>query len=120
MKISKGDPSSGQEGLSQEVKEQIDIDIARCGLYTDAGSSFLFLLPTYRTKLEDISHIQTYGEYFHDKTYGDYVMSESDATLVEEWNSKISAFNNDLERIKRENDEKKVKDFYDEMMAFLR
>ncbi|MDP3948536.1 MAG: hypothetical protein Q8Q17_01150 [bacterium] len=116
----KGDNIPEKGELSQELKDLIDIEIARYGLSADASHSLFSLMPFLKTKIEDIAPLQAYEEYFRDKTYGDYIMSKSDPTIVEEWNSKIRAFNDDLERIKREKDEQKVKAFYDEMMAFLR
>ena len=122
MKIPTEDPSPDKEGLSQESKDLIDSEIAKYGLSADVGNSILSLMPLSGVKLEDIACLQTYEEYLRGMgaDFHDYVISKSNPTLVEEWDSKIRAFNDDLERIRREKDEQKMKAFYDEMMAFLR
>src|SRR3989344_5551066 len=126
----KGDPSLDNEGgLSPGEKSILDMNFAKCMLNVDAGSSlFSISMRAHLGGLEKIASIQTYEEYFREKAsdyqnpeaYYNYVMSKSDPALVQEWNSKIRAFNDDLERIKQEKDEQKAQSFYDEMMALLR
>lgn len=122
MKKITGDPSPDKEGLSQELKDLIDIETARYRLSADVGNSLFSLSPFSPVKLEDITRLQTYEEYLRGMgaDFHDYVMSKSDPVLVEEWDSKIHAFNDDLERIKREKDNAKVRAFYQEMMAFFK
>lgn len=118
----KGDPSPDKEGLSDEYKNLIDAEIAKYGLSADVCNSLFALTSLSGIKLEGIARLQTYEEYLRGQSadFHDYVMSKSDPTIMEEWDSKVRAFNDDLERIKREKDEQKIKTFYDEIMAFFK
>ena len=129
MKIPTGDPSPNQEGLSQSEKDVLDMNFAVHALSEDVGNSLSsILMRKFGGGLESIAPIQTYEEYLREESakranpdaYYDYVMGKSDPTKVQEYNAKVRAFNDDLERIKREKDDQKAQAFYDEMMAFLR
>lgn len=123
MSEPKGDPSSDdKEGLSLEYKDSINAEIAKYGLSADVRNSLSSMGPLSGVKLEDIGRLQTYEEYFSGMgdDFRDYVMSKSEPVFIEEWDSKIRAFNDDLERIKREKDEQRVQAFYEEMTAFFK
>ena len=117
-----GDPSPEKDGLSQEYKNLIDNEIAKYGLSADVCNSLFSLSPLSPVKPENIGRLQTYEEYLRGQAadFHDYVMSKSDPALVEEWDSKIRAFNDELERIRREKDEQKIKAFYDDMKEFFK
>lgn len=115
--------------LSASEKEVLDMNFAAYALSEDVGNSLSsILMREYTGGLESIAPIQTYEEYLREESakranpdaYYDYVMGRSDPAGVQKYNAKIRAFNDDLERIKREKDDRKVQAFYDGMMTLLR
>ncbi|MDO8664224.1 MAG: hypothetical protein Q7K44_01585 [Candidatus Liptonbacteria bacterium] len=129
MKKIGGEPLPDKEGLNQSEKDVLDMNFAVHALSEDVGNSLSsILMRKFGGGLESIAPIQTYEEYLREESakranpdaYYDYVMGKSDPARVQEYNAKIRAFNDDLERIKREKDDQKAQAFYDEMMALLR
>ncbi len=120
-------PNKGE--LSESEKEVLDMNFAAHALSEDVGNSLSsILMRKFGGGLESIAPIQTYEEYLREESakranpdaYYDYVMGKSDPARVQEYNAKVRAFNDDLERIKREKDDQKVQAFYNEMMVLLR
>ncbi len=120
-------PNKGE--LSESEKEVLDMNFAAHALSEDVGNSLSsILMRKFGGGLESIVPIQTYEEYLREESakranpdaYYDYVMGKSDPARVQEYNAKVRAFNDDLERVKREKDDQKVQAFYNEMMVLLR
>ncbi|MEK7546664.1 MAG: hypothetical protein AAB536_00575 [Patescibacteria group bacterium] len=117
-----------QAELSEGEKDVLDINFKTHALDADVGNS-LMKVSMYADagRFEDITPVQTYEEYLAEKAsaasnpgaYYDYVISRSDPVLVQEYNARIRAFNEELENIKRERDGQKVRDFFKKMMEFL-
>ena len=118
-----------EEEIPEDIKQGLDPDFREHMLSSDAGNS---LTPSsifaHMGAFEQIAPIQTYEEYFKEKAAGSpspelfykYVMSKSDPALIEEYNSRVRAFNADLERIKREKDNKKAQEFFQGMFELMR
>ncbi len=129
MASSKSEKFGGGEEIPESIKQGMDGDFREHLLSSDAGNS---LAPAsifaHMGTFENITPIQTYEQYFEEKAAGSpmpevfykYVMDNSDPALVKEYNARVRAFNEDLDRIKREKDNKKAQEFFQGMYELLR
>lgn len=124
----KGDPSPNK-GLTESERELIEINFSRYFLDVDIGNYLSGASMLAATgDFENIKPFQTYEEYLREKAsaHGDpdayyyAVMARSDKMMVETYNKRIKAFNEELPKIKERRDANKIKNFFDEMMAFLK
>ncbi|GEM_PF-6941913 len=118
------------EGLTASEKRVIEWSFTAHLLDADVGNSLVpASMMATMGKFEAIIPFQTYEEYLREKSaahpnpdaYYNAIMKRSDTALVEEYNSRIRAFNDTkLEEAKRNRDGKRIEDFVQGMIAFLK
>lgn len=119
---------TSSEGLTPGETEVIEINFRAHSLDTDVGNALVpASMMAEAGNFDTINPFQTYEEYLRDKAaayanpgaYYNAIMKRSDSALVEEYNARIRAFNEELQEIKRNRDAKKIKEFVQEMITFL-
>ncbi|MBI4085077.1 MAG: hypothetical protein HY432_01040 [Candidatus Liptonbacteria bacterium] len=122
----KGEKSEGE--LNESEKWPVDANFREHMLDVDVGNSLMHALISAQIgNTEDIQKLQAYEEYLREKSsasatpdlYYDYVMEKSNPVLVEKYNSRIRAFNEELPEIKRQKNRQRVEDFVNEMIELL-
>jgi len=123
-------PPEAKPELSPGDKKMLDKSFENYFLDDDVGNSLMTAsIFAGLGQFEMIQPIQTYEEYLHEVAdrrphpengaYYNYIMDRSDPQRVAQYNEMVTAFNNNLENIKREKDRKKVQDFVQKANGFL-
>ncbi|HUX35543.1 MAG TPA: hypothetical protein VMV71_00755 [Candidatus Paceibacterota bacterium] len=128
-----GEQSREEKGeISSSDKEILDVSFRDYFLDDDVINSLApAAFSAMAGQFETIQPIQAYEEYVREvayrrtgkgeaKAYYDYIMDRSDSRRVAQYNEMIKMFNNNLENIKRDKDNRKVQEFFQKATEFLK